>query len=123
VAWNIEQVQELKEYMTGVLGRSEHHAQEVSEIVFALAGAIVYYADPDSEIAVRQGRGEDSAPANQLRVSIGGNRYVLSWSHADRQIVIKERNQRGDVIQRFDNSSTNADVRKFFTSLLGAERA
>jgi hypothetical protein len=41
----IEGVDDLKEYIEGVLARADHHAGSVDEISLTIAGAIIWRAD------------------------------------------------------------------------------
>jgi hypothetical protein len=102
----------LQEYLSGVIDRADHHADNVSEICLAIAGAIVWRKDGDIRVYERQGQ-----MTNALWVHIGGQRYALSYNHVAAQIEVREVNMQGDVLASFDNSSSVADVRRFFGSL------
>ena len=56
-------VENLRSYFQGVANRSEHHAPNVSEIVYPLLGLVMLYMDDDSDIEVR---GYASSSGNML---------------------------------------------------------
>jgi hypothetical protein len=107
----IVDVEVLKQYISGVIERAQHHAGGVDEVCLAIAGAIVWMADK-IEVFGREGK-----MANALWLYSGGNRYVLSYAHESGQIQIKERGTQGKVLAAFSNSTPNSEVKNFFRSL------
>ena len=71
-------VNEFQQYLTGAADRAEHHAQNVSQVILALAGAVVLFKDQDEDIRVKTYRG---SLANVIWVKINGTRYALSYNH------------------------------------------
>ena len=45
MATKVNDVDTLQQYLTSVIERTDHHARQVDEIVFALAGAIIWRKD------------------------------------------------------------------------------
>ena len=102
----------LRQYVDGVMNRADHHGQNVNEIILTIAGCIAWKQE-HLEAYTREGE-----MVNALWVEINGNRYFLSYDHADEgSVMIKENNNRGNVIQRFDNTNTALEVKEFFQSL------
>jgi len=113
MAVNVTDVNILQRYISRVMERAEHHANNVSEIALALAGAIVWKKDSDP-ITVMAQEGEMK---NVLWVSISSNRYAFSYNHNTDQIEIRSGSIRGDVIRSFDNTTTLSELRMFFDDL------
>ena len=101
----------LKEYISGVVERSKHHARGVGDICLVLAGAIIWKAD---KIRVME---RDGKLANALWLDIGPNRYVLSYNHASGEIEVRDRNIQGSVLISFTDETPISAVKKFFESL------
>ena len=108
----VTDVDVLQDYIRGVMDRAEHHADNVDEIMFAIAGAVIWRKNGDIQVYERDGR-----MTNALWVDINGQRYALSYNHDARKIEIRKDSMRGDVLGSFDNSNTTGDVRRFFSPL------
>ena len=113
MAQQIDSVDELQQYLTGVAQRAEHHAPAVSGAILALAGAIVLFKDRDSAIQVGTYRGRT---ANVARVAINGRRLALSYDH-DGHVKVHDGSLHGEVLIRFDNNTPTAQIAAFFTGL------
>ena len=103
----------LRDYLNGVVGRADHHAQGVNEVVLAVAGGVVWRKD-DGPLEVRTTNGE---MRNVLWFTVGGNRYALSYNHKTAKIELKTGSIRGKVVASFSNITSNADVRAVFGRL------
>jgi hypothetical protein len=104
-------VEVLKEYISGVMNRAEHHAKGVDEICLAIAGAIVWKADK-IEVLEREG-----SMANALWLHSNGRRYVLSYDHDSGEIQIKDKGTQGKVLAKLSNATTISEVKSFFDKL------
>jgi hypothetical protein len=113
MAKDVTGVDELQEYMNGVVERADHHGHNVNEIVFALVGAVISYKDPEP-IEVR---GREGALKNVLWVTINGKRYVLSFQHKTGEIELRRESLRGAVVHSFSNSTPISEVKRVFKSL------
>lgn len=109
----ISDVDTLKTYIRGVMDRAAHHANNVSAIALALAGAIVWRKDPD-EIKVME---RDGDLKNVLWVKINGRRYAFSYNHSAREIEMRENTTHGAVLQGFSNATLLQDVERIFRAL------
>ena len=110
---SISDVDTLKSYIEGVMGRAEHHANNVSAIGLALAGAIVWRKDADAiEVMAQEGDLK-----NVLWVKISGHRYAFSYNHTAKEIEMRENTTRGAVLQRFSNGTPIHDVERIFRGL------
>ena len=109
----VTDVDTLRDYLRGVVGRADHHADSVNEITLALAGAIIWRKDDDPiEVMVREGEMK-----NVLWVKIGGARYAFSYNHDNGEIEVREGTTHGNVVGSFSNASSVADVRRIFLGL------
>ena len=84
MAIEVSDIEKLREYIRGVLGAAQHHANNVDEIVLALAGAIIARKD-DSPLQVRAGRDSGDGQGHGVHVSQG--KYVRT--------VVQSPNQAG----------------------------
>lgn len=111
----VSDVQTLRAYVRGVVGRAKHHAQNVDEIVLALAGAIIVYKN-STPLQVRSGPGGGLGRALTF-TSVRGRTYALSYNHAGQVIDLKARNFQGPVLHAFSNATPVAQVATIFASL------
>lgn len=107
-------VNELQQYLTGASDRAEHHAQNVNQVILALAGAVVLFKDHDEDIRVKTYRGN---LANVIWVKINGIRYALSYNHDDESVDIRRNSLQGEVVGSFDNDSTPSEILEVFRRL------
>jgi len=103
----------LEIYLSGVLNRSEHHAETVGAIALALIGAVLWRKDSEP-IQVRTYAGET---ANILWFQVSGNRYALAYNHHEECIELRERTQNGNVLAQFTNETPVTEVQQAFASL------
>lgn len=106
-------IEELHTYVSGVMGRADHHAGKVKGIALALLGGIIWRAEPDT-IRIRRFAG---GPANMLWVNISGKTYVFAYNHETEKIEIRDRTQTGTVLDSFDDTNTAADIEAAFRGL------
>jgi len=109
MAETLRTVEQLQHYFLGVHERALHHAPEVSEVLFRLAGPVVLYKDEGTDLECGTYAG---SLANVLTVRLGGTKYVFSYNHERRTIDMKQNNTRGPVVASLDNSTTQASVTK-----------
>ncbi|MCM0020750.1 MAG: hypothetical protein NBV67_12205 [Tagaea sp.] len=100
----------LSSYADGVIGRADHHAQQVNEIALAILGGVAWRADKDT-ILIR-GKGGDMK--NVLWFSVGSQKYALSYNNTSSKIELRSDNLRGPTIKDFDNTTPASDVRATF---------
>jgi Integron cassette protein VCH_CASS1 chain len=110
----VDDVNTLRQYIDGVMGRAQHHGPRVNAILLALAGAIVWRKDTQP-IQVHAGR--TMRHGTVLWVRINGNRYAFKYSHRAQQIEMRRGSTRGAVVHRFDNSTSVAAVERIFRAL------
>ena len=103
----------LRDYLDGVVGRADHHAQDVNEIALAIAGAIIWRKD-DNPLEVMTREGEMK---NIIWVRIANQRYALAYNHDSREIELREKSSRGRVVGHFSNATPVSDIRRIFGSL------
>jgi len=114
MAVEITDIDRLQQYLTGVIGRAQHHAPNVREVILLLAGAVVLFKDADASI---EGRGEGDSLKNVLWVHIGGARYAFSYNHRDQSIEIRRGSLRGHVIASFNNQTPPEQIFRTFERL------
>lgn len=114
MAKDISDINSLQKYLIGVMGRGNHHAEDVSEIVLTLVGAVIWKKN-DDPIQVRQHRGE---LANILWWhSKKQKKYAFRYDHVERKIELRKKTYKGDVIATFDNKSQTSDIIEIFDAL------
>lgn len=117
MAIDIDTIDRLQEYLSGVIGRARHHAPNVREVILLLAGVVVLFKDADEPI---QGRGEGDSLKNVLWVHIGGVRFAFSYNHQHQSIEIRRRSLQGRVIGSFNNQTPPEQVLRTFERLRGS---
>ena len=110
----VNSVEGLQTYLRGVIDRAGHHAPEVEEVIFTLAGAVVLFKDTNAPLEAFSRRGNI---ANVLWATINGQRYVFTYDHNNGQIVIKQGGTQGNVVGSFDNHTSARSVIRLFESL------
>ena len=107
---DIDSILVLKEYVSGVIDKAEHHANNVEEVCLALAGAIIWKKDaPNIRILERKGEMK-----NVIWVQIKGKQYAFSYNHEIESIEMREETTHGNAIGSFNNSTTNKEIKEFF---------
>jgi hypothetical protein len=107
------QIQQLREYVRGVMERAEHHAGNVDEIALAIAGAVIWRMDDEPlEAFAREGQTK-----NVLWARIGGRRFAFSYNHEEQTIEVREGTTHGRVLRSFSNDDSAGDVTDFFRGL------
>lgn len=102
----------LQRYVRGVLGKAEHHAENVDEVCLVIAGAIIWRNDGEIEVMTR-----DGDMKNVLWMRVNGSRYALSYNHDAASIEVREGSTRGAVLARFSNGTPTREVKAFFRGL------
>jgi hypothetical protein len=113
MALTVNDINILREYISGVMERADHHADNVSEISLALAGAIIWRKD-DSAIKVMEHNGDTK---NVLWVHINGKRYAFSYNHGKEQIEMREKSIQGKVMKTFTNATPISEIKAIFKSI------
>lgn len=100
----VDTVETLKEYFSKVVGRANHHAPNVTEIIYTLVGIIILKMDAGSQIEVRGT--ENDATGNILWVWINGTKYALRYEHANGgSIEIRENSYKGPIKVSITNAT------------------
>jgi hypothetical protein len=110
----LDDVDMLKQYIDGVMGRADHHARDVAAVALALAGAIVWRKDASADIEVMS---KDGDLKNVLWVRISGQRYAFSYNHDARAIEMRKGSTRGDVLHSFSNKTPMPEIEAVFRGL------
>lgn len=109
----IDTLAALRNYATGVLGRADHHASNVTTVLPTLLGLLVTYADPGT-LRAREQHGQAK---NALWAEFGGRRHVFSYDHARGAIVVRRDSLQGGEVARMDNSTPASVVRTLLSQL------
>ncbi len=110
---DITDIEILKDYIIGVMERSEHHANNIDNIVLAIVGAIIWKKDSDP-IKVHTKQGEMK---NVIWVKINGNKYAFSYNHDSQSVELREESTQGSVVCSINNSTPLDEVKKYFNNL------
>ncbi len=105
---NIDSIVTLKEHITGVMERADHHARSVYKIVLPLIGLVTWKAD---NIQARTNQGET---ANMIWFEVNKKRYALVFNHKNRKIEIRENSQQGKSVIQIDNDTNIDDLIDIF---------
>ncbi len=108
MAVKVDKVDTLKKYFQSVTKRANHHARNVSEVIFGLLGVIVLKKDDGTDIEVRGS--SDDKTGNILWVSIGGTRYAFRYEHSNDTIEIRQDSYKETLILTIDNNTTLQQV-------------
>lgn len=112
MALKIEDIRLMKRYFEGVMGRANHHAENVNEIILALAGGVIWRG---AEIDVRTYGGKT---ANMLWMKTdSGKSYCFIFNHNNWLIEVYENTMNGRPLKQFSNADSLTDVRLFFENL------
>lgn len=114
MALTVTGVEELRDYLCGVMARADHHAGNVQEIALALAGGILWRKDDGEPIQVMSRDGEAK---NVLWATIGGQRYAFSYNHGTDEIDMRHGTVRGQALHSFSNATPLAAVHHIFKAL------
>lgn len=114
MAFRLNTVDRLQQYLLGVNERAAHHAPNVTQVILALAGAIVLYKDPETHLEARTYRG---SPANVVYATINDTRYALSYDHEHQSVVVRQNSVRGRAVGSFTNATTPQQVIQIFSGL------
>lgn len=112
MATTIQSIEILREYLTGVLDRASHHAQNVNEIALAIAGGIIWKTTNNIRVMSRDGEMK-----NVLWLQVNERKLCFVYNHANGNIEVKEGSTHGNVIESFNNSTPIGNVKVFFESL------
>jgi hypothetical protein len=110
----LDDVDMLKQYIDGVMGRADHHAQDVAAVALTLAGAIVWRKDAAADIQVMS---KDGDLKNVLWVKISGQRYAFSCNHNARTIEMRKGSTHGAVLYSFSNATPLPAIEAAFRAL------
>jgi hypothetical protein len=109
----VDSVETLKRYFSGVVERANHHAPNVSDIIYKLLGIIIIKMDDSTSIEVRRGA-EVDATGNILWVISNGTRYAFRYEHGDGTIEIRQGSNSGPLLLKIDNSTPTATIMTAF---------
>lgn len=113
MATTIHNIDILREYLSGVLDRANHHAQNVNEIALAIAGGIIWRTTNNIKVLSREGEMK-----NVLWLQVNTRILCFTYNHSNNgSIEVKEGSTRGDIIATFNNTASIADVKLFFENL------
>jgi len=108
----IDNINILRNYLTGVLDRANHHAQNVNNIALAIAGGIIWRTTDNIKVMSREGEMK-----NVLWLQVGTRTICFAYNHATGNIEVRDGSIQGDVITTFNNSTPISDVKLFFENL------
>lgn len=110
----VDDVATLRNYLTGVVERADHHGENVRYVVFPLVGAIILFKNPDQDLKVFAREG---STGNVMWVPIGDATCVFSYEHQTRSIVMKHGTTHGEIVARFTNATTVPEILHIFEGL------
>ena len=115
MAVKVNEVEALKDYFSGVVKRSEHHALNVNEVIYTLLGLIILNMDESSDIQVR---GSEGSTGNMLWFTVNKQRYAFRYEHKNGgKIEIRKGSYKGAIVAEIDNSTSTSDLKITFEKL------
>src|SRR5258707_1246229 len=102
-------IEEFFAYLNGVIGRCEHHRQDLLPVIDSLIPAVVRYADAKS-LRWRTN-------ALWFRTVESCERYCMSYNRRKKRIEVKYKSQKGAPVLIFDGESDVANVLPMFCLL------
>ena len=105
----VKSLHDQKTFALGVMGRADHHANQVKQILAEMNGWILMTAD---DIEVR-----DVANPNVLWFIKGDERYAVSYDHHTQAIEVREHTLHGKVMLSANNKTSRTDIQNFFESI------
>ncbi|RFM34468.1 MULTISPECIES: hypothetical protein [Chitinophaga] len=112
MATTIHNIEILRTYLSGVLDRANHHAQNVNEIALAIAGGIIWRTTDNIRVMSREGEMK-----NILWLQVGDRTLCFAYNHDTRNIEVREGSIQGAVVINFNNVTPLTDVKVFFENL------
>lgn len=108
----LTEIDQLQQYLLGVVGRADHHARQVDKIAFALLGAVIWRKVGDIEV-----KSQDGDLKNVLWFNTQDGTYALAYHHTLKTIQLRDRTIRGTPLHSFTNETSLEEVRTIFASL------
>lgn len=112
MAKQVSNLESLKDYFSGVMGRADHHANDVNEIILALVGCVIWKSE--GKFRVRE---YDGVPANMLWMDVNNTQYCFSYNHLEGWIEIHKESAKGVLLKTFTNTTTLSELKSFFEKL------
>ncbi|MBE9598635.1 hypothetical protein [Pedobacter sp. MC2016-24] len=112
MATTIQNIEILRAYLSGVLDRANHHAQNVNEIALAIAGGIIWRTTDNIRVLSREGEMK-----NVLWLQVGSRTLCFAYNHDAGSIEVRDGSVQGSVIISFNNNTPISDVKTFFQNL------
>ena len=112
MALEVSNITDFQKYFDGVMGRADHHADKVNEIILAIVGGVVWRSN--GRFKVREYNG---TPANMLWMEVDDKRYCFKYKHGTGNIEVCEGSHNGAVIKVLNNYTILAEVKAFFEGL------
>jgi len=107
MAKKINNLEEFKEYLQGVMRRAKCHAPDVTNVILPLAGWLL---SQSHVILIREYNGN---PANMLWFWIGEKRYCFYYNHSNWTIELRRDSYKGDIIKEFNNTTPIEEITNF----------
>ncbi|WP_151087867.1 hypothetical protein [Hymenobacter baengnokdamensis] len=114
MALTVTDVEQLRDYLCGVMARADHHAGNVKEIALALVGGILWRKDDGESIQVMT---RDGQAKNVLWVTMGGRRYAFVYNHSTGEIDMRNGTLQGPLVHAFSNATPLATLQQIFQNL------
>ena len=112
MATTIQNIEVLREYLSGVLDRANHHAQNVNEIALAIAGGIIWRTTNNIKVMSKEGDMK-----NVLWLQVDKRRLCFVYNHSIGNIEVREGSIQGNVVESFNNNTPIAMIKSFFETI------
>lgn len=108
----VSNINDFQEYFSGVMGRANHHANNVNKIILALVGGVIWRSNGNFRIREYAG-----TPANMMWMEVNGTTYCFLFSHTNGNIEVHKDSAKGSIVRTFDNNTPLTEVKAFFENL------
>lgn len=112
MAITIHNIEILRAYLSSVLDRANHHAQNVNQIALAIAGGIIWRTTDNIRVMSREGEMK-----NVLWLQVENRTLCFAYNHTTADIEVREGSVQGTVIVSFNNSTPISGIKAFFENL------
>ncbi len=110
---SVHSLDEFQRYLSRTMGRTGHHAGDVSIAVLTLAGGILWMKDP-GPIEIRTHQGEMTG---MFWVTLGGERYTFKYDVHMQRLEVRSGSGSGDLLLGVSDETDPGEIMAFLRHL------
>lgn len=108
----INNIDQLQWYLIRISRRAIHH--DFSELILALAGAVVMFKDPDTQLEIQTYR---EVSSDVLFLIISGATYVVVYDYQQEAVEVKQDSIHGRIVANFTGDTPVSKIFQIFQDL------